>query len=229
MFQRYTDETERAVYFGAQRALYDGASAIDSSHLLLGLLMDDGSRADRIFHLRELLPGETVKQSLLKNANIDNKCKLVFQETSQRSFFGKQRAQANEIKMASEGKRILTYAAREANQLRDYWIETEHLILGILRDGENAAAVKLRSLGLNLETSRQRVIENKASRPHRSSPVLWWVRRRPIGFALGLAFILGITTALVLLGVGTVGILLTIACLALIGLSQYVRRLSSSS
>ena len=60
MIQRYTDETKRAVYFGAQRVLHDGASAIDSIHLLLGLLMDEASRADRLFHLRELLPEETV-------------------------------------------------------------------------------------------------------------------------------------------------------------------------
>ena len=130
--------------------------------------------------------------------------------------------------MASEGKRILTSAAREANQLQDYWIETEHLILGVLRDGENAAAVKLRSLGLDLETSRQRVIENKASRPDRSSPVLFWVRRRPIGFALVVAFILGIGTALTLLGVGRVGILLTIAILATGQLLKSFARTGSS-
>ena len=59
------------------------------------------------------------------------------------------------IGLGGDGKRILAYTAREANRLRDYWIETEHLVLGILRERENAAAVKLGVAGLDLERSRQ--------------------------------------------------------------------------
>jgi ATP-dependent Clp protease ATP-binding subunit ClpC len=229
MFQRYTDEMKRAIYFGAQRARYDGASAIDSSHLLLGLLMDDASRADSVFHLHELLPEETAKQALLKSANIGNRCDLVFQRSSPRPLFGKRRALANEIGLAPGGKKILAYATREANQLRDYWIDTEHLVLGILRDSENAATVRLRSVGLDLESARQRVVENKASRPPRPNPVLFWVRRRPIGFALVVIFLLGIIAGLVFLGFGGLGIAVTIVVLAIAELLRSMARSRSSA
>jgi Clp amino terminal domain, pathogenicity island component len=165
---------------------------------------------------------------LLKSANIGNRCDLVFQRTSPPPLFGRRRSLANEIGLAPEGKRILAYATREANQLRDYWIDTEHLVLGILRDSENAATVRLRSVGLGLETARQRVIENKISRPPRPNPVLFWVRRRPIGFLLVVAFILGIGAALTLLGVSKLGFVFTIALLAIVQLLKSAARPSSS-
>jgi hypothetical protein len=73
------------------------------------------------------------------------------------------------------------------------------LVLGILREGENAAAKKLRSVGLDVEIARQRVIESKGSRPPRRNPVLFWVRRRPLGVALSVAFVIGVIAALYLL------------------------------
>ncbi len=130
--------------------------------------------------------------------------------------------------MTADGKRVVAYTAREASRIRDYWIDAEHLVLGILRDGDNAAAVRPQSVGLDLETSRQRVMESKNSRPRMPNPVLFWVRRRPIGFALVVAFILGIGTALTLLGVGRVGIVFTIALLAMVQLFKYLARSGSS-
>jgi ATP-dependent Clp protease ATP-binding subunit ClpC len=200
MFQRYTDETKRAIYFSAQRALYDGAPRIDSTHLVLGLLMDDDSRANRIFRLRERLPEEAAKQSMLKSQNDGNKCELALQVTSPQSSLRKQKVAPNEVEMSSEGKRILACAAREANRFRDYWIDTEHLVLGILREDKNTAATRLRGTGLNIQTAGQLVIENQGSRPPRPDPVLWWVRRRPLGVALTVIFLIGVITALYLLG-----------------------------
>jgi ATP-dependent Clp protease ATP-binding subunit ClpC len=200
MFERYTDETKRALYFGAQRALYDGAPQIDSTHLVLGLLMDDASRANRIFRLRERLPEEAAKQSMLKGPNNGNKCELAIEVTAPQSSVTKQKVAPNEIKLSSEGKRILAHSTREANRLRDYWIDTEHLVLGIIRENKNVTGIKLRGTGLNINTSRQLVIDNQSSRPPRPDPVLWWVRRRPLGIALIVIFLLGVITALYFLG-----------------------------
>jgi ATP-dependent Clp protease ATP-binding subunit ClpC len=200
MFDRYTEETKRAIYFGAQRALYDGAPQIDATHLVLGLLMDDDSRANRIFRLRERLPEETAKQSMLKGPNNGNKCELAIEVTPPQSSITKQKVAPNEIKLSSEGKRILAHSTREANRLRDYWIDTEHLVLGIIRENKNATAIKLLGTGLNINTSRQLVIDNQSSRPPRTDPVLWWVRRRPLGIALIVIFLLGVITALYFLG-----------------------------
>jgi ATP-dependent Clp protease ATP-binding subunit ClpC len=182
MFGRYTDECKRAVFFAQQSALYKSAIAIDSGHLLLGLLSEKDTRADIVFRLRELLPEDAAQQIVLI----------------------KQKPMKGTIPLSKDGKRIVAYTAREANSLQDYWIDTEHLVLGILRDADNTAAGKLRSLGFDIKTARQRVVENKNSRASRPNPVLWWVRRRPLGVALSVAFVIGVITALYLFGyVGT--------------------------
>ncbi len=224
MFERYTDEAKKTIYYVAKSAMHQNAAVIDSTHLLLGLVTDDDSGTNRIFGLRERLPDEASLRSEFNKQH--NEWRLVIEQTPPQFVHEKKTPSPNTIPMSADGKRILAYAAREANGLRDYWIDSEHLVLGILREGDNAAAVRLRSLGHDLETSRQRVIGNQGSRPPMPDPVLSWMQRRPIGFALDLAFMLGITTALVLLGAATVGILFTIACLTLFGLPRYVRRRS---
>jgi ATP-dependent Clp protease ATP-binding subunit ClpA len=227
MFQRYTDETKRAIYFAAQLALLQGAEVIDSNHLLRGLLTDCEARPNTVFRLCQLFPEDAAKQSTFKNPQPSNVCELSIKEASPKSFFRKEKAAPTTISLGGHEKRILTFTFREANRLRDYWIDTEHLVLGILREGDTAAAIRLRSVGLDLETSRRRVVDNRKSRPPMPDPVLFWLRQSPIGFALVLAFALGVATALLLLGVGTVGTLLTIAGLAFLGLPKYVRRLNS--
>ncbi len=183
MFKRYTEECKRAIFIAQQVALYKGAAAIDSSHLLVGLLTQKECRANVIFGLRELLPDE---------AHIPaDRGKWTFTKDKT-------------VPLSSDGKCALVETTREANRLRDYWIETEHLVLGILREDENAGAAKLRAVGLNIETARQRVIEAKNTRPTRPDPVLWWGRKRrgAIGIALVVMFLLGIIVAIKLLGFG---------------------------
>ena len=54
-------------------------------------------------------------------------------------------------------KRILAYTAEEANRMDDYWIDTDHLVLGILREGKCTAAVRLEASGLALQQARTQV------------------------------------------------------------------------
>ncbi len=204
MFERYTDETKRAIYFSAQLALYEGAAIIDSTFLLRGLLTDAESRANGIFHLCQLFPEDAAKQATLKSQQVNNECDLAVKQTSRPSVFKKMNIAPNMIGLGGDGKRILASTAREANRLKDYWIETEHLVLGILREGDNAGAAKLRAVGLDMDTARQRVIESKNTRPIRPDPVIWWAHRRrgAIGIALVVVFLLGIIVAVKLLGFG---------------------------
>jgi ATP-dependent Clp protease ATP-binding subunit ClpC len=195
MYQRFTDEAKRAIYFSAQRAAFESAPVIDSTHLLLGLLTDDNPRLERIFHLRELLPQEATEQFAWRDQNAGNRCELEFQQTSGPAST-KVKMALNQIRLGSEGKQILASAVREANRLRDYWIDVEHLVLGVLQNRESAAARRLHEVGLDIERSRKCVIESMGSRPPRPNPVLWWARRRPLGVALSVAFALGIIAAL---------------------------------
>ncbi|MGD0508793.1 MAG: Clp protease N-terminal domain-containing protein [Terriglobales bacterium] len=172
--------------------------------MLLGLLNEKETRANTILRLCELLP----------------------EETSQQARLVKQKLTKGTIPLSSDGKRTIAYAGREANQLRDYWIDTEHLVLGILREESNSAAVKLRAVGLELESCRQLVIINKKSRPPKRDPVLWWVRQRPVGFvAVAMVlFALGIAAALILLGFVAMG-----STFAILAMLQFLRSVARGS
>jgi ATP-dependent Clp protease ATP-binding subunit ClpC len=184
MFERYTDECKRAIFLAQQTALHSGATAIDSNHLLVGLLITKDARANDIFRLQELLPDAMPKTAFTRQG--------IIKKT---------------IPLSNDGKRVVAFTADEANRLRDYWIDTEHVVLGILREESNSAAAKLRAVGLGLESCRQQVVNNKHSRPQTSDPVLWWLRQYPITLTevLVILFTLGIATALILLGFVAIG------------------------
>jgi len=180
VFERYTEQSKRAVFFARQAALRGGATAIDANHLLLGLLSERNTRADILFRLHELVPDEAAEQAKVRE-----------DKTIERN-----------IPLATECKRTIAYPEQEANQLTDYWIDTEHLVLGILREEQSLASKRLRALGLDLGICRGAVAANPGSKSEKREPVLWWVRRRPVGFATFAMFLfaLGIAVALILLG-----------------------------
>jgi ATP-dependent Clp protease ATP-binding subunit ClpA len=199
MFQRYTTETKRAIYFAAQCALFEGSAQINSTHLLHGLVTDHESRANTVFRIREILPEETARQADFESQNAGNQCNLVLRATSPRTLSKRRKQQSNEISLGPHGKRILGYTARAANELHDYWIDTEHLVLGILTDNKSAGAARLRQGGLQIASSRQRAMENKSSRTARPNPVLWWPGewKCPFGLMAVALFTLGVTAGLV--------------------------------
>jgi ATP-dependent Clp protease ATP-binding subunit ClpA len=66
--------------------------------------------------------------------------------------------------LTDEVKKILARTAMEADAMRDYWIDAEHLLLGILAEPNCTAARNLAKAGITLKSARRVVIENKASR-----------------------------------------------------------------
>jgi ATP-dependent Clp protease ATP-binding subunit ClpC len=180
MFKRYTEEYKRAIFIAQQVALYKAAEALDSSHLLIGLLAQKDCRSNKLFVLRELLPDDARVPA--------DRGKWTFTKDKT-------------VPLSSDGKCGLVETTREANRLGDYWIDAEHLVLGILREGSTATATKLRGAGLELCTCRQLVIDNKNSRPQRREPVVWWPKAQTtaLGIALQIAFLVGIILAMVLL------------------------------
>ena len=178
VFERYTEESRRAIFFTQQTAFHGGATTINSGHLFLGLLSEARTRANRIFQLREAFPNETAQQSSL----------------------AKRKPIKGGLPLTDDLKRIIACAALEADSLQDRWIDTDHLVLGILREGENSGATRLNTAGLNLEKARQLVIANQGSRSRHRVP-LWQrvVLPSPVGAALQIAFLLGLILAMVLL------------------------------
>jgi ATP-dependent Clp protease ATP-binding subunit ClpA len=151
VFERYIDESKRAIYYAQQIAQSAGATAVDSGHLLLGLLVDSGASANTVIELRCLMEADAT----IADAGVQHKMQKL-------------------IPLTNDSKRVLAYTVREANRLHDYWIYTEHFVLGILRDRANPGASRLLSVGLDLEACREEVAQNKSSRPVRRDPVVWW-------------------------------------------------------
>jgi|SRR5579862_6418621 len=155
-FSRYTPPSRRAIFYAREFALNSGAQEIDSTHLLRGLLMDGTSRANALFKLSERFPEETAQMRSLKRA-----------------------ADQRDVPLSHGGKRVLVLAENEANQLDSYWIDTDHLTLGLLAEGGPGAS-KLETSGLKITESRQ-LVRCSASKLDSFGPVpFFWQLAKPI-------------------------------------------------
>lgn len=150
MFERYVEQGRRAIFYAALAAALESTN-IRTEHLLVGLCARE-SRANSLFRLRELLPEQTA---------IFAKLTSVYPLTKDPA-------------LADDSKNALTHTVIEARRLRDYWIDTEHLLLGILRNEQSAGARQLRNVGINLTMARQLVADNKSSRPNFGPAPRFW-------------------------------------------------------
>jgi ATP-dependent Clp protease ATP-binding subunit ClpC len=144
MFERYLEPARRAIFFARYVALMNEAAAIDSGHLLCGLIWEETYRAVVLFGLREIFPlyrecpHKVANYSLVKSLNIP---------------------------LTAAGKRILAKAAGKADAMQDYWIDTEHLLLGIVAEQACPAAQHLAKARIHLQNAREVIKNNHASRP----------------------------------------------------------------
>lgn len=74
-------------------------------------------------------------------------------------------------------KQILIWTEDEATRMGDYWIDTEHILLGIMRVPISPAATYLARVGLTLDAARKTILDNKASRPDYGPVTRWWPLR----------------------------------------------------
>jgi Clp amino terminal domain, pathogenicity island component len=156
VYERYADPARRAIFFSLWYSRLGESPAADSVHLLKGLMYDETFRANTMFRLRE-------------HFVLHCSCPSKFATCEE----------VPEIKpvLADDVKRILARTGWEADALRDYWIDTEHFVLGILAEPSCRAAQYLAKAGLTLNDSRCAVVENKISRPdYGPVPDLWSVQ-----------------------------------------------------
>lgn len=138
MFERYTAKARRTIFFGRYEASQFGSPYIESEHLLLGLLREDKSLANTF--LRSHGAVEALRKQI-EDAT-------VIRERVPTSV---------DLPISDECKRILGYAAEEADKLSHKFIGTGHLFLGILREQNCFAAKLLYERGIGLEMARERV------------------------------------------------------------------------
>jgi hypothetical protein len=139
MFERFTDKARRVVVLAQEESRRLGHSHIGTEHILLGLLREEDGLAARA--LDSLGLGlEPARDRLEAEA-------------------GRGPGQSGHIPFTPEAKRTLELSLREALQLGQNYIDTEHILLGLIRDAASPGARILADLGVTPDAVRQRVIE----------------------------------------------------------------------
>ncbi len=155
MFERYTEKARRVIFFARYEASQFGSPYIETEHLLLGLLREDKALANRF--LRSHAAIESIRKQIEAQTTIREKVST-----------------SVDLPLSHECKRVLAYAAEEAERLSHKHIGTEHLLLGLLREEKSFAAEILHERGLRLNQVREEVARStnekqSASRSKESS------------------------------------------------------------
>ncbi len=141
MFERYTERARRVLFFARYEASQLGSVSIETEHLLLGLIREGKGLTSRIFARSHLS---------LENIRKEIEGRTVYREKVSTSV---------EIPFSAETKRVLQFAAEEADRLLHNYIGTEHLLLGILREERSVAASILMEKGMRLHTVREDIVQ----------------------------------------------------------------------
>src|SRR4026209_280464 len=145
MFERYTERARRVLFFARYEASQLGSISIETEHLLLGLIREGKGLTSRIF-ARSHLSLENIRK-----------------EIEGRTVFRDKVSTSVEIPFSAETKRVLQFAAEEADRLLHQAIGTEHLLLGILREERSAAASILMAHGMRLHAGRDGTVLLKSA------------------------------------------------------------------
>ena len=140
MFERFTDRARRVVVLAQEEAKSLNHNYIGTEHILLGLIQEgDGVAAKALGELGISL--DAVREQVI-------------------DIIGQgQQPPAGHIPFTPRARKVLEYSLREALQLGHNYIGTEHMLLGLLREGEGVAAQVLIKLGADLNRTRQTVIQ----------------------------------------------------------------------
>ncbi len=140
MFERFTEKARRVVVFAQEEARMLNQNYIGTEHLLLGLIREE----------------DGIAYKALTNLGIN----LVDVRLQVEDLIGKGvSTQVGHIPFTPRAKKVLELSLREALQLGHNYIGTEHILLGLIREGEGVAARVLLSLGADLEKVRNQVIQ----------------------------------------------------------------------
>ncbi len=144
MFERYTEKARRVIFFARFEASQYGSPHIDTEHLLLGLLREDRALAKRFV-------GDAAAESGIR-AEIE-KC-----ITPRESF-----STSVEVPLTAESKKVLHFAAEEAERLGSGHVGTEHLLLGMLRVEGSLAAQILHDRGMSVLVLREELAKQSGA------------------------------------------------------------------
>src|SRR6266481_1303938 len=138
-FDKFTDRARNVLTYAQDEAQRFHHSYIDTEHIVLGLVREDDGTAARVLETMgvELAKVRTAVEFLIGRGD---------------------RPVVGEVGLTPNAKRVIELAIDEARRLGHNYIGTEHLLLGLVREGEGIAAGVLESLGVNLDKVRHQVI-----------------------------------------------------------------------
>ena len=146
-FEKFSERARRVLSLAQEEAQRFNHNYIGTEHILLGLVRETEGVAARV----------------LSNLNVE----LVKVRSAVEFIIGRgERPTPGEIGLTPRAKKVIELAVDEARRLNHSYIGTEHLLIGLMREGEGVAAGVLESLGVSLEKVRgetNRIIQNQAS------------------------------------------------------------------
>ena len=139
MFERYTETARRVIFFARYEASQLGEALIEPHHLLLGVMREDKQMVTRLCKSK-LPPTDYLRDRIKAKIGSDEKLPT-----------------SVDLPLSTPAKRALAYAAEESERLSQRHIGTEHLLLGLLREGTTITAKILNEYGVNLDDIRQEI------------------------------------------------------------------------
>ena len=143
MFDRYTEKARRVIFFARYEASQFGAPYIETEHLLLGIIREDKALSNRFLHSG----AASIRQQIENQTIVREKV-----------------ATSVDLPLSNESKRVLAYAAEEAERLSHKHIGTEHLFLGLLREEKSFAAQIVMGRGVRLSKIREELARQSHER-----------------------------------------------------------------
>ena len=140
MFERYTESARRVLFFARYEASQKGSPAIETEHMLHGLLREDKGIVRRV-----------LRESKIEPASLR-------QQYEQRAVFYEKVSTSREIPFSPAAKAVLQFAAEEADRLEHSHIGSEHILLALLRKEGTVAASILANHGLGIEGARATIV-----------------------------------------------------------------------
>ncbi|MBV9850377.1 MAG: ornithine carbamoyltransferase [Armatimonadetes bacterium] len=143
MWQRFTERARKVVFYAQEEAGRLGENYVSTEHLLLGLVRENDSVAARILDRIGVSLGRIRSEIERQVSRGDGRL-------------------GQDMQLTPRAKRVIDLAYDEARQLNNNYIGTEHLLLGLIREGEGLAGRVLSKLGVDLDRTRAEVIDLQA-------------------------------------------------------------------
>ncbi|MCL6498822.1 MAG: ATP-dependent Clp protease ATP-binding subunit ClpC, partial [Firmicutes bacterium] len=139
MFERFTERARRVIILAQDEAKRLNHSAVGTEHILLGIVREGEGVASKVLESLHISP-ERIRAEI-------------------ESAIGRgDRTPYEEVTFTPRAKKVLELALDEARRLGHNYIGTEHLLLGLIREGEGVAARVLEAMGADLERVRAQVV-----------------------------------------------------------------------